>query len=103
MTLRFRKSIKIMPGVRLNASLSGLSATVGRRGASVNIGKRGVRGTVGVPGSGLSYSERLSGPRVARAQPQPYANTWVPGERLKVTLVVVVVSAIGTVLALLAL
>jgi hypothetical protein len=36
-------------GARLYAS--------GRRGATVNIGKRGIRGTVGLPGTGLSYSE----------------------------------------------
>lgn len=101
MGLRFRKSIKIMPGVRLNATLGGISATVGRRGASVNVGKRGVRGTVGIPGSGLSYSERLSGPRVAHAQPN--ASTWAPGERLKVTLVVAALSMIGIVLGLIAL
>ena len=59
MGFRFRKSISIIPGVRLNISKSGFSTSVGRPGATVNIGKRGVRGTVGLPGSGLSYSETL--------------------------------------------
>lgn len=36
--MRFRKSIKICKGVRLNLSKSGVSATVGIKGASVNFG-----------------------------------------------------------------
>ena len=58
---RFRKSIKIMPGVRINLSKTGVSTSLGGRGATVNVSKRGVRGTAGIPGTGLSYSERLDG------------------------------------------
>ena len=54
---RFRKSIKLMPGVRLNLSKTGVSTSIGRPGATVNIRGRRVRGTVGIPGSGVSYSE----------------------------------------------
>lgn len=61
MGFRFRKSVKLAPGVRLNVSKSGVSASVGRRGASVSVGKRGVRGNVGLPGTGISYSARLDG------------------------------------------
>lgn len=57
MGFKFRKSIKILPGVRVNVSNKGVSSvSVGKRGAKVNIGKKGVRNTVGIPGSGLSYS-----------------------------------------------
>lgn len=56
MGLRFRRSVRLFPGVRLNFSGSGISASVGGRGATVNVGKRGVRSTVGIPGSGLSYT-----------------------------------------------
>jgi hypothetical protein len=59
MGFRFRKSIKLFPGVRLNLSKGGMSTSIGRPGATINIGKRGVRGTVGLPGTGLSYSEIL--------------------------------------------
>ena len=65
MGFRFRKSIKLMPGVRINLSKTGVSTSLGGRGATVNVSKRGVRGTVGIPGSGLSYSERLDGGRRA--------------------------------------
>lgn len=60
MGLRFRRSVKLLPGVRLNFSLSGVSATLGPRGASVNVGPRGTFANVGL-GGGLSYRTRLSG------------------------------------------
>lgn len=59
MGFRFSKSVRILPGVRLNLSKTGISASIGRPGATVNVSKRGVRGTVGVPGSGLSYSKDI--------------------------------------------
>jgi hypothetical protein len=59
--MRFRKSIRLAPGVRINLSGSGMSTTFGGRGGSVNVGKRGTRATVGIPGTGLSYSQRVSG------------------------------------------
>ena len=62
MGFRFRKTIKLFPGVKLNFSKSGVSTSVGVPGATVNLTKRGTRGTVGIPGTGVSYSENLSGP-----------------------------------------
>ena len=59
MGFRFRKSIKIAPGVKINLGGNSASMTIGKRGASVNVGKNGVRGTIGIPGSGLSYSESI--------------------------------------------
>ena len=57
MGFRLRKSIKILPGVRLNVSKSGVSASVGVHGLTTNIKPgRKARTTVGVPGSGVSYS-----------------------------------------------
>ena len=41
MGFRFRKSVKLAPGVRMNFSKSGASWTLGGKGASVGIGKRG--------------------------------------------------------------
>ena len=57
---RFRRSLSIFPGLRINLSGSGVSTSIGGRGATLNFSKRGVRGTVGLPGTGLSYSENLS-------------------------------------------
>lgn len=55
--LNFRKSLKIAPGVRLNITKKGISSvSLGGKGARVNFGKKGTRTTVGLPGTGLSYS-----------------------------------------------
>lgn len=60
MGFRFRKSINIVPGVRVNLSGSGASLSVGPRGASVSFGKRGAYANLGLPGTGLSYRTRLN-------------------------------------------
>ena len=57
---RFRKIIPLGKFLRINVSKTGTSLSVGRPGATVNVRKDRVDGTVGVPGSGLSYKERLS-------------------------------------------
>jgi hypothetical protein len=56
MGLRFRKNIRLLPGVRLNLSKSGASMSLGGRGLTYNIGRKGTRATVGLPGTGLSHS-----------------------------------------------
>ena len=57
MGLRFRKAVKLFPGIRLNVTKHGLSSlSIGGKGLTYNLGKKGSRGTVGLPGSGLSYS-----------------------------------------------
>lgn len=57
MGFKFRKRIKIAPGVYVNIGKTGInSATIGKRGASLNVGKKGVKTTVGLPGSGISYT-----------------------------------------------
>ena len=57
MAFRLFRRIKIAPGITINLSKSGLSASAGMRGARVTLGPRGVRRTVGIPGTGVSYSE----------------------------------------------
>jgi hypothetical protein len=54
---RFRRSLRILPGVRLNISKRGLSSvSVGRRGLTLNVGRKGTKGTIGLPGTGISYT-----------------------------------------------
>lgn len=59
MGLRFRRSVRLLPGVRVNLSKSGASLSLGRRGAWFTIGPRGTRATVGLPGTGISYTTNL--------------------------------------------
>ena len=56
MGFRFRRSIKILPGIRLSFGKRGISTSIGVRGAHVTFGKSGTRTTVGLPGSGLSFT-----------------------------------------------
>lgn len=53
---RFYRRLKILPGVSVNLSRSGVSASVGVKGAYVTVGHGQVRETVGLPGTGLSYT-----------------------------------------------
>lgn len=77
MAFRARKSFKIAPGVRLTASKSGLSASVGPRGLTHSVGPGGRRTNVGLPGTGLGYSHKhgkgQAGRRVEAAPPPPAA------------------------------
>lgn len=61
MGFRFRKSIKIAPGLKLNLGKRGASISVGGRGGSLTFGSSGVRATVGIPGTGISYTEKIGG------------------------------------------
>lgn len=76
MAMRFRKSIKLAPGIRMNLSGAGVGWTLGPRGASVGIGKRGAR--LNTSFMGFSSSQKLSGPsHNVRAAPTKAASTFV--------------------------
>jgi len=65
MGFRFRRRLRVMPGVHLNLSKSGVSTSIGRRGATLNLSSKGTRTTVGLPGTGLSYQSRRT-PRAGK-------------------------------------
>lgn len=61
MGFRFRKSVKIAPGVKMNFSKSGVSTSFGGKGVHYSINSKGKRtSTVSVPGTGISYSSTNS-------------------------------------------
>ncbi|EPF6520048.1 DUF4236 domain-containing protein [Acinetobacter baumannii] len=78
MGFNFRKSFKIAPGLRLNVGKKGISSvSIGGKSARVNLSKKGTRTTVGIPGTGLSYSNFISHkkkapPPLNSYQPQPF-------------------------------
>ena len=59
MSFRFRRRIKIAPGLAINLNKGCPSLSVGGHGATLNISKRGLMGTLGAPGTGLSYRTRV--------------------------------------------
>lgn len=61
MGVRFRRRIRIAPGIYLNLSGSGVSASVGPRGASLTFGRQGVHSNLGIPGTGLYSRDRIAG------------------------------------------
>jgi hypothetical protein len=52
---RFRKSMSVLPGVKVNLSKTGVSTTLGGKGATLNVGHGKKMVTLGIPGTGLSY------------------------------------------------
>jgi tetratricopeptide (TPR) repeat protein len=62
MPMRFRRSVKLAPGLRLNVSKSGLGLSAGTRGARYSVHSSGRRTTsVGIPGTGLGFVSTSTG------------------------------------------
>ena len=57
---RFRRSFKLLPGVRLNLSSKSTSLSFGGRGFRYTVGTGGKRITVGIPGTGARWSQTLA-------------------------------------------
>ena len=76
MPLRFWRRKRILPGLTLNLSKSGVSVSLGRRGARYTVGGRGQRATVGLPGSGLFWTEKI-GHKIGHATPQSSSRWWM--------------------------
>lgn len=56
MAMRFRRSTKIAPGVKVNLSKKNVGVTVGSKGAHYSVNSSGRKTTtVGVPGTGVSF------------------------------------------------
>lgn len=62
MGIRYRKKVKVFPGVYLNLSKSGVSTTLkAGKGVSVSMGKNGTYLNTGIPGTGLYSRQKISG------------------------------------------
>ena len=59
--LRLQRRIRVLPGVHLNVSLSGVGVSVGGRGFHAGVTARGQRYvSAGLPGTGLSVRQYSS-------------------------------------------
>lgn len=68
MGLRYRRSIKIAPGVKINFNSKSTSVTIGPKGFKHTVSSSGrTSTTVSLPGTGLSYTSTSS-----NKQPQQY-------------------------------
>ena len=72
MGMRFRKSVNLGGGVRLNLNKKSVSVSAGAKGARVTVNSKGQRtSTVSAPGTGLSYRATSSTEGTARAGSSP--------------------------------
>lgn len=95
MGFRFRRSVRIMPGFRVNVGKSGItSLSIGQRGITTNINAKGSKATFSLPGTGVSYSTDRS----AQANAAPGVAAIVGGARGLVVAIFVVVAIIVAVL-----
>lgn len=67
MGFRFRKSVQIAKGVRLNFSSRGVGVSVGGKGGSISVGPSGAWANASIPGTGISYRTRLDKPSSSRS------------------------------------
>lgn len=73
MGLRFRKSIKIAPGVKLNIGKKSIGLSAGAKGAHVSINSKGrVTKSIGIPGTGVSY---VSSSKIGKSKKSVSSNT----------------------------
>jgi hypothetical protein len=66
MPFRFRRGVRVAPGLRLTLGTRGLSASFGRRGAHLTTGPSGTKATISAPGTGVSYTTTIARRRPAR-------------------------------------
>lgn len=72
MGFRFRKSIKIAPGVKVNLGKKSVGMSIGNKYAGVSVNSRtGARARVSAPGTGLSYSTKIGSSSAHRGDSSP--------------------------------
>ena len=59
MAWSFRKRIKLLPGVHINLSKSGVSTSIGPKGAKVTVGPKGTYLHTGIPGTGIYNRQKI--------------------------------------------
>ena len=83
MAWAFRKRIKVIPGVYINLSKSGISANTGVRGASLTFRSDGVYRNLGLPGTGI-YSRQKVGDYGGSARDEGTDQEFAPDEAFEV-------------------
>lgn len=72
MGFRFRKTVKIAPGVKINFGKKSVGMSVGNKYAGVSVNSRtGARARVSAPGTGLSYSTKIGSSAAHRGGSSP--------------------------------
>lgn len=61
MSLRFRRRIRLAPGVHINLGLHGAGLSVGPRGLHIGLNRQGMYASAGIPGTGLYAVHHVRG------------------------------------------
>ena len=98
MGIRFRKRIKLFPGLWVNLSKSGASVSAGVKGFTVNSGRGKSRTTVGLPGTGVSYTTTTTsaGGTAAPVPPPAPTSTGKPARTVRPLIWLALVLAIAS-------
>lgn len=80
--MRFRRRVKLFPGVTLNFSKTGISTTVGVPGASVNFNKQGTFLNTGLPGTGIYDRKRIGGQKKSNSSNQNFQDLEIPQQEI---------------------
>ncbi len=92
MGFRFQKRIKILPGVWINLSKSGISTSFGVKGFTVNLRGDKVRTTASLPGTGISYSHTE---HIGEAVKQPTSTPSNPDTTLNIVFWLLLVAGVA--------
>lgn len=84
MPLRFHRSIRVVPGIKINLGKRSTSLSIGGRGAHVTLRPgHTARTTVGIPGSGIRYTtggQAAAKPHQAHSKPAQSVRPSAPVE-----------------------
>ena len=73
--MRFRRSVRLCKGIRMNFSGSGVTMSLGMPGASITFGKSGAYVNYGIPGTGLYNRKKIAGPTPKSRQSRNISDT----------------------------
>ena len=104
MGFRFKRSMKIAPGVRLNFGKKSSSISLGTRGARYTINSNGKRTkSVGSPGTGVSYTSTSGSNRGRRRNAPPSTNKKTGSCMMTLLYLLAAIAILGIAVALLSL
>ncbi|WP_064691527.1 DUF4236 domain-containing protein [Rhizobium aegyptiacum] len=79
MAVRFRKSFKLAPGLRLNVGKKGASLRVGPKGAGYTVGTSGQRVSASIPGTGVGFTSKVGKRKSDDQSAGSTIGSWVTG------------------------
>lgn len=93
MSLRFRRSIRLAPGIRVNLGLHGAGLSVGPRGLHVGVNRRGMYTSAGIPGTGIYAVHHIRSSAEQHPSVAGSATGFVAG--VVITVIIVVIAFVG--------